>query len=79
MDIVNFSDEDWNNVEIWVNQKYVVFLPRMTSKTLQTIAFTMMYDADGSPFPADNLRTLVKTIEIYRDGKLWDVPVRLPD
>ena len=25
--IANLSGEDWENVEVWVNKKYVVFIP----------------------------------------------------
>src|ERR1043165_6030897 len=25
IEIVNFSDQDWENVEVWVNRKYVCF------------------------------------------------------
>src|SRR3954470_17628991 len=27
--IVNSSTEDWNDVEIWINQKYVIALPKI--------------------------------------------------
>src|SRR6202034_68599 len=32
--LINTSDEDWHDVEVWINQKYVVFLhtvPKSTS------------------------------------------------
>ena len=27
LQVVNLSDEDWDNVEIWLNRQYVVFIP----------------------------------------------------
>src|SRR4051812_10691708 len=41
LDVVNLSDQDWNNVEIWVNEKYVVFLPQMKAKDFKSLPFEM--------------------------------------
>src|SRR5207244_5572992 len=35
--IVNLSPEAWNDVELWVNQKYVVFVPVMEPNQLKTL------------------------------------------
>ena len=67
IDIVNLSKEPWNDVEIWVNQNYVVHLPVMEPNKLKTIEFTMLYDDKGNYFPLDNSKVLVKK------GKAFDV------
>src|SRR5215217_3536484 len=44
LDVVNLSQEPWTDVEIWVNQKYVVFVPRMEPNKLKTLNFQMLFD-----------------------------------
>src|SRR5205807_8589927 len=41
--LVNNSAEDWNDVEIWVNRTYCVFLPRVEAKSpaLKKLDFQM--------------------------------------
>lgn len=79
LDVVNLSDEQWDDVEIWVNQQYVVFLPHMEPKKLKTIAFQMLFDDKGSYFPLNNSKVQVKKVEAYRGGKMYDIPVKLGD
>ena len=77
INIANLSNQDWKDVEIWVNQNYVVFLPVMQSKAMKKIDFTMLYDDKGHWLPTSNV--LVKKLEIYRDGKRYDVRVKPAD
>jgi hypothetical protein len=79
VDVVNLSQEPWNDVEVWVNQDYVVFVPSMPPNQLKSLPFQMMFDDKGNYFPLDNKKVLVKKVEILRDGKLYDVPVKLGD
>lgn len=79
IDVVNLSDEDWTNVEVWVNQSYVVFLPSMKAHELKRLNFQMLYNDQGQYFPVDNMKTLVKSVEVYRDGKMYTVPSQLAD
>jgi hypothetical protein len=79
LSIVNLSKETWNNVEVWVNQNYVVFLPSMPPNDLKKISFGMMFDDKGTSLPAGNLKTLINKVEILRDGKMYDVKVKLGD
>lgn len=79
--IVNLSDVEWTDVELWVNGTHVVFLPRMEPKVSKTIDFQMLYDDKGQWFPTSNGKLLnrepivVNKVELYRDGKLYDVRV----
>ena len=75
----NLSQEEWDNVEVWVNRNYVVFLPKMEPNKLKTLNFQMLFDEKGNYFPLDNKKVLVDKVEVYRDGKMYDVPVRLGD
>jgi hypothetical protein len=75
--IANLSAEDWTKVEVWVNQQYVVFVPKIEghAASAKTIDFTMMYDRMGRPFPSENKspESMVHKVEIYRDGKMYEL------
>lgn len=83
--ITNTSNADWTDVEVWVNGQYVCYLPRMEAKILKTIPFRALYDSNGQYFPTSNGKwfnrepVMVKKVELYRDGKLYDVPVQLAE
>ncbi len=79
VEIINLSDQTWNNVEIWVNQKYVVLVPRMEPKVLKRIPFEILFDDKGNHFPTDNSKVLVQTINMLRDGKMYTIPTQLAD
>jgi len=79
IDVINLSDENWSNVELWVNEKYVVFIPNWPSRRMEQINFQMLYDRDGGSFPTNNKNIRVEKIEIFVDGKLHTVPTKLAD
>ena len=79
IEIVNLGTEDWHNVEVWANRKYVVFIPhvRAGADRVTTLNFQMMFDDRGHSFPVAN-RTpdrMVRQLEIVRDGTIYTVPV----
>ena len=83
LEIANTGTEDWHNVEVWVNRKYVVFIPsiRAGASRVKTINFQMMFDEKGRSFPVDN-RTperMVRQLEIVRDGMIYSVPFAQAD
>ena len=79
--ILNLSDQDWTNVEVWVNRKYVVEVPRLKAdkKRVTTLTFMMLYDDQGNPFPSDNRRQMIDSLEVVREGSRFTVPVALAD
>jgi hypothetical protein len=79
IDAVNLSGDTWDQVELWVNEKYVIFIPVWQTRELKRIGFRMLYDRDGKTFPTDNKQFKVEKVEIFRDGKLYAVPVKLSD
>ena len=79
LELTNLSDEEWQNVEVWVNQQYVVFLPKVQPRVLKRMPFQMLFDANGRSFPTDNLRARITKLEVQRDGKIYDVPLQLAD
>jgi hypothetical protein len=81
MKLINLSDHDWADVDLWVNQKYVVHLGHWPRGQLKKINFQMLYDGDGKSFPISNDANgqKVETVELAREGKVFDVPVTLAD
>src|SRR5690348_84769 len=43
LEIVNLSNEEWNDVEVWVNQQYVVSLKKMEPHVLKRLTFQMLF------------------------------------
>jgi hypothetical protein len=82
MDVVNLSSETWTNVEIWINQQYVVFVPKLEPNKLEQLNFQMFYDEAGHYFPKDKStdnESLIKSLDMYRDGKMYEIPMQLGD
>jgi hypothetical protein len=81
LEIENLGDDDWNDVEIWVNKSYVVYLPLLKAHPgkITAIPFQAIYNEDGHSFPTDNRKTLINSVEVYHDGKMYDVKTQLAD
>ena len=83
IEIVNVGTEDWQNVELWANRKYVVFVPKIRAGAgrVTTINFQMMFDEKGRYFPLDNStpQNMVRQIEVVRDGTIYNVPFAQAD
>lgn len=84
--IVNLSPDDWHDVEVWVNQKWVVYLPLIphqgnTTEGYRKFNFQMLYDTNGNSFPVNifNSKIRVEKVEVFHDGKMYNVPVHLSD
>jgi hypothetical protein len=83
--LANLSPDDWNDVEVWVNQKYVVYLPALPhaekGEGYRHLNFQMMYDNEGNYFPVNFIMSKVRIekVEVHHDGKMFDVPVALAD
>ena len=83
IEVVNRDTQDWQNVELWANRKYVVFIPsiRAGAERVTTINFQMMYDAKGRYFPVNNAQPerMLRQLEIVRDGTIYSVPFTQAD
>jgi hypothetical protein len=83
LQIVNLSDQDWDDIEVWVNKLFVVNVSRLEkgAPAVRTIHFDMLFDGAGQSFPTNNLdpRDQIHKLEIYHDGKMYDVRVGLAD
>ena len=81
LQLLNYSNEDWTDIDIWVNQSYVCHLPKISrsKEKVETINFQMLYNNSGDFFWTDGGKAPIKQVEIYRDGKLYRVPLALAD
>ena len=81
LEIENLGEDDWDDVEVWVNKSYVVYLPKMKAHPgkVTAIPFQAIYNEDGHSFPTDNRKTLINTVEVYHDGKMYDIKTQLAD
>jgi hypothetical protein len=77
IEVVNLSSEDWQDCEVWVNQQFVVHVPKMERGRLKRLNFQMIFNDQGKYVPTDKF--IVKKVEVFRDGKMFDVPVQLAD
>jgi hypothetical protein len=73
LEVVNFTGQDWSNVEVWVNHRYVCYLPHMEDRILKRIPFALLYDSTGDRFPIDNSIVRVENVEVYRQGTMYEV------
>ena len=79
VELVNLSQEDWTDVEVWLNRDYVVYLPKLEAGTqrVKTLDFRMFYDSQGNSFPLT--KVVVKDLELVRGGKVYTIPFRQAD
>ena len=78
-DLANISDQDWSNVEVWINAQYVVYCPSFQKKSDKCLYFTMFYDQNGHHFDTKGGANPVKSLEVYRDGVLYQVTDHVAD
>lgn len=82
IEVVNLSDEDWADVELWINRSYVVNIPKVErgAPQVKVLNFQMIYDSTGHTFPTNNTAAnQVRQVELFRDGKMYDVRFQLAD
>ncbi|MGD0768020.1 MAG: hypothetical protein ABSB42_07475 [Tepidisphaeraceae bacterium] len=76
-EVANLSNSDWQNIEVWVNQRYVVCVPQFDRNTGKTLNFELFYDAEGHHFETDHGNNPVRSLQIYQGGKMYDVVATL--
>ena len=83
VDLVNYSPTDWTGLNVWVNQQYVVHLDTLKGGDgtlpgpVLKIPFAAFYGPDGRSMPTTGL--YVSKIELARDGKRYEVPVKIAE
>ena len=81
LQVLNSGEDDWKDVDIWVNAAYVCHVPLIPrgKLTVKTIAFGMLFDVKGNSFSTDGGKNPVNRVEVARNGKLFAIPMRLAD
>lgn len=79
LEIVNLSDEDWSDVEVWINKSWVVHLPTMERTKLKRIPFSAIFNDKGQTFPSSTKIERLQIVEVYRDAKMYTVRLQLAD
>jgi hypothetical protein len=83
VEVVNLSDEDWDDAEIWINRQYVVFVPKIEKNgpRVTTLNFWMFYDEKENSFPTSNNSGVnrITQLEMYRAGKMYTLKLQLAD
>lgn len=81
VEVFNYSDEDWNDVQLWINKNYVVGLPKIAKGKDRTtlLNFQMFFDDSGNYFVTDYGKKRVDTLEMLRDGKMYTIRLGLSD
>lgn len=77
VDVVNLTDTDWTDVEVWVNGQWVCHLPRMEAGVLKSIPWNAFYDREGKSLPRESQSFVVSQVEVYMGGKLYAVPITI--
>ena len=81
VEILNYSDEDWNDVEIWINRQYVCYVPKIEKGKQRTklMNFQMFFDGEGNNFDTKFGKVRIEQLEMLRDGKMYDMKMTLAD
>ncbi len=79
INVENLSDTEYTDIEIWINHKYVVYVPKMEPKVLKRLDFKMLFDDNGNYFSFSKDMPHVDHVEMLKDGKIYDMPVQLAD
>lgn len=79
--LLNYGDQDLTSVEVWINKSHCCFVPTLEKgkARVKVIYFTMLYDDSGLYFSTDGGKNPIRTIELYYNNKMWNVPTKLAD
>jgi hypothetical protein len=79
--LANLSAESWENMEVWVNGDYVVYVPKVEPGKLRTLNFKMFFDGRGNtiPEPEKAMAPRIASVQVLRNDAWYDVPTKLAD
>jgi hypothetical protein len=81
LQILNYSDEDWDDVEVWVNKDYVCYVPKIEKgkARVKTLDFQMLFDDKGEHFWTNGGKTPLNEVNLVRNGKMYTLPTKLAE
>jgi hypothetical protein len=75
INLAYFGKQDLADVELWINQRYVLPLEKLEAGKVKRIAFKMIYDQQGQHLPHGGV--VIDTVELRAGGKIFDVPKQI--
>ena len=75
--VLNFGGRDWQDVELWVNRAYVVYLPVLPTGDIQDLNFRYLYNDQGQHFPLTG--AVVDELHLLVEGELLEVSTEIMD
>ncbi len=77
INLVNLGEQDWPNVDVWVNGRYVCPIASLPVKQQKGINFSYFYDTAGMPAPSRG--TWIEKVELFYNGQLYDITMHPAD
>ena len=77
INVVNFSPQAWDNVEVWVNGEFACQVTTLPVKKQLGVNFEALYNKQGQQAPLHGV--WIKNAQLVADGKIYDLTLHLPD
>ena len=77
INIVNLSEQSWNNVQVWVNGEYACQVTALPVKRQVGVNFEVLYNKQGQQAPLSGV--WVNKAQLVADGKVYDLKLHLAD
>ena len=77
--LLNFSGQSFEDVEVWINESYVVHLPVLPDGDKQELPFRIFYGEGGEHFPTNNRTVQVDSLRLLVSGEAVQVPLDIKD
>jgi hypothetical protein len=81
LQLANLSTEKWENLEVWINAEYVVFVPQIEPGKLRTLNFKMFFDGRGNTIPkyVKGEAPRIASLQVLRNNAWYEVPTKLSE
>jgi len=76
INLLNYTGQNWTDVDLWINRQYVVNLSDVPTGKLVSINFKHLFSDQGVHFPTDNSVIKVRRVELRQGIRIFDVPVQ---
>lgn len=77
INLVNLGNEDFQDLDVWVNRQYVVKLASLPVGRQRGINFHILYDKDGQRAPVKGV--WIQSVELLRDGQMFPARLKIAD
>lgn len=77
INLVNLGTEDFQDLDVWVNQQYVVKLANLPVGRQRGVNFHILYDKAGQRAPVKGV--WIQSVELLRDGQIYPARLKIAD